>query len=122
MAQRCKATSRAGKRCRQSAILGGTVCRFHGGSAPQVKRKAEERLAHLVDPSIAKLEKLIESNSDNVALGAIRDILDRSGFRPVMAQETEVSINLVSEQRAALIAGRERAANRKSEARNSKTF
>jgi phosphopentomutase len=119
MAQRCKATSRAGKRCRQSAILGGTVCRFHGGSAPQVKRKAEERLAHLVDPSIAKLEKLIESNSDNVALGAIRDILDRSGFRPVMAQETEVSINLVSEQRAALIAGRERAANRKSEARKS---
>jgi phosphopentomutase len=111
-------TQRANSR-KYEAILGGTVCRFHGGSAPQVKRKAEERLALLVDPLIAKLEKLIESNSDNVALGAIKDILDRTGHKPVMAQKTELSISVVSEQRAALIAGRERAANRKSEARKS---
>ena len=45
MAQ-CTATGKASrKQCRQPAILGGTVCRKHGGSAPQVRRKANERLA-----------------------------------------------------------------------------
>lgn len=45
IAPKCTAKSkRSGKRCTQYAIAGGTVCRFHGGSAPQVKRKAAERL------------------------------------------------------------------------------
>jgi hypothetical protein len=41
----CSAHSkRSGKRCKQPAIPGGTVCRFHGGGAPQVIAKAQERL------------------------------------------------------------------------------
>ena len=49
----CKAhSSRTGQPCRQVAILGGNVCVAHGGRAPQVKRKAEERLRALVDPAI----------------------------------------------------------------------
>jgi len=36
---------RSGFQCKKDAILGGTVCQKHGGGAPQVKRKANERLA-----------------------------------------------------------------------------
>jgi hypothetical protein len=46
MASNCTATAKStGNRCLQPAIPGGTVCRYHGGAAPQVKAKAEERLA-----------------------------------------------------------------------------
>lgn len=44
--RRCRGTSsRTGKRCKAWAIKGGTVCVAHGAAAPQVKRKAAERLA-----------------------------------------------------------------------------
>jgi len=44
-AKKCSARSRQTKKpCRQYAIAGGDVCRFHGGSAPQVVRKAKERI------------------------------------------------------------------------------
>lgn len=42
---RCHATARSGAPCRQPAVAGATVCRFHGGSAPQVRRAAARRLA-----------------------------------------------------------------------------
>jgi hypothetical protein len=47
-----------------------------------VKRRAEERLASLVDPAIAELGRLLRSKSPSVVLGAVKDILDRSGFKP----------------------------------------
>lgn len=50
-ARRCKATSIHSKqRCKRAAIPGGFVCPGHGGSAPQVRAKAQERLADLIDP------------------------------------------------------------------------
>lgn len=53
--RRCKAhSSRTGKACKNTPIPGGFVCRFHGGSAPQVKRAAlnrmKEMLADALDP------------------------------------------------------------------------
>lgn len=55
--RRCVAkSSRTGKPCQRPPIAGGTVCRHHGGAAPQVKRKAEERLADLIDPNRALRE------------------------------------------------------------------
>lgn len=42
---KCTATARSGAPCRQPAVAGATVCRFHGGAAPQVRRAAERRLA-----------------------------------------------------------------------------
>ncbi len=43
--RKCRATRRDGQRCGCWAIRGGYVCRVHGGAAPQVRRKAAERLA-----------------------------------------------------------------------------
>lgn len=34
--EQCTATRRDGKRCRAPAVKGSTVCRRHGGAAPQV--------------------------------------------------------------------------------------
>lgn len=36
----CSAHRSVGQPCQASATPGGTVCRFHGGSAPQVRIKA----------------------------------------------------------------------------------
>lgn len=45
-AVKCSATAkRSGHRCRRWAIAGATVCQVHGGAAPQVQRKAAERVA-----------------------------------------------------------------------------
>ena len=58
---------------------------MHCGSAPQVKRSAQQRFNDLVDPAINRLEKLI--NDDDVpsasAVAAAKDILDRAGYKPV---------------------------------------
>lgn len=43
--RRCTAKAKStGERCRRAAIHGANVCPKHGGSLPQVKRKAKERL------------------------------------------------------------------------------
>lgn len=60
----CKAKTRRGKPCGGKPIVGGTVCRMHGGAAPQVKRKAEERLADLIDPDRALREAARLAYSD----------------------------------------------------------
>lgn len=36
--------------CKKRAIQGGNVCTTHGGSAPQVRKKANERLEDILDP------------------------------------------------------------------------
>lgn len=51
-------TKRTGDRCRQPAIAGGTVCRFHGGNAPQVKGAAARRLIERRIKQIAREENL----------------------------------------------------------------
>ena len=81
----CKATSRKGRKCKQPAIDGGTVCRYHGGAAPQVRAAAQRRLATLVDPAIAVLAHLLARRRrpgalTRLELDAARDVLDRNGF------------------------------------------
>ena len=80
----CRATSkRTKKSCRKQAIKGGTVCRMHGGGAPQVEKKARERLNDLVDPAINKLAEALEHGKlSPQAITAARDILDRTGYKP----------------------------------------
>lgn len=45
MQAQCKATARTGAQCSNPPILGGTVCRMHGGSAPAAKAAAARRRA-----------------------------------------------------------------------------
>lgn len=58
--RRCVGDSKQqGRRCLNRPIPGGTVCRFHGGAAPQVRRSAKLRLAELVDPAIVNLARIL---------------------------------------------------------------
>jgi hypothetical protein len=83
-APRCTAKAKStGGRCNNPAIFGGTVCRLHGGSAPQVKAKAQERLMALQFPALAKLGALLERDEfPSVQFQAAKDILDRTMGKP----------------------------------------
>jgi hypothetical protein len=80
---RCTARStRTGEPCKRPAMLGGNVCRSHGGAAPQVKAKAQRRLQQAADALVQRLlgMALDGDTPDHVALQAIRDALDRAGL------------------------------------------
>lgn len=82
---RCTATSRrTGVLCQSKAVLGGNVCRHHGGAAPQTMAKARERMGQLVAPAIAELQQILTKSdtSDSDRLRAITLLLDRTGFGP----------------------------------------
>lgn len=83
----CLATAKSsGKRCGRSAILGGTVCVVHGGSAPQVKAKARARILSLVDPAIGILAHAVRKRKQDwyeptaVDISAVREILRLAGI------------------------------------------
>lgn len=87
--RRCTAhlTDGSGERCRKAAILGGVVCGTHGGSAPQVKRSARERLLEAADPAAARLVRALESEDERAAIRAAQIILDRAGLHPTQGVE-----------------------------------
>ena len=64
---------------------------MHGGGAPQVKASARERLAALIDPAIDRLYGLVRGKHPSVALGAVRDVLDRAGLKAPDKAEVSVS-------------------------------
>lgn len=77
----CTATRRDGSQCTNFAINGATVCRMHGGSAPQVRRAAQVRLLMASDLAAKKLIEMIMSSKDErVVLAAVRDLLDRANL------------------------------------------
>lgn len=87
---RCKATNRQGKRCGKPPILGGTVCRMHGGAAPQVQLAAAERLKALELPAIVRLEELMQQREfPSVAIAAVKDALDRIRGKAIEQQILE---------------------------------
>lgn len=81
--RRCRAhSSRTGEPCKNAAIKGGTVCRFHGGAAKQVKANARARLENAADLMAKQLLGIaLTAESESVKLAAIRDALDRSGLK-----------------------------------------
>ncbi|WP_156661581.1 hypothetical protein, partial [Mycobacterium sp. 852002-51163_SCH5372311] len=81
-ANRCVAHKKTGERCRNAAILGATVCRFHGGAAKHVKRAARARLENAADLMAKQLLGIaLTADSEAVKLAAIRDALDRGGLK-----------------------------------------
>jgi hypothetical protein len=91
--QKCTAHLKNGKECGKWAIRGAVVCRVHGGAAPQVKLAAEARLKALEHPAIDRYEKLMDSDSEEIAYKTCKDILDRTGHKP--AEKVEISGSLV---------------------------
>ena len=91
---RCSARRKNGAVCRNYAIRGGNVCRMHGGGAPQVRRRAQERILAAADGAAARL---IEFMNDGrvpwpVRLTAARDLLDRAGLTPKTTVAVEVPV------------------------------
>ena len=77
---RCRARNRQGNQCAKYAIPGGTVCRMHGGAAPQVIRSANIRLIELINPAIAALAReLLKGDTSADRVRAANSILDRAG-------------------------------------------
>lgn len=60
--EKCKGRNRFGEPCGNYPIEGAVVCRVHGGSAPQVKRKAQERIAMAQDDAASLLVQFMSSD------------------------------------------------------------
>lgn len=57
----CVATAKSsGKQCSKPAIPGGTVCKYHGGGAPQVRAAAARRIAEARDLMLSRLMEQLE--------------------------------------------------------------
>ena len=88
--ERCSAHNAQGRQCGKAPINGSTVCRTHGGSAPQVREKAQERqVVAAADASLRKLWVGLENAQpvkDPVAsmerlAGALERMVDEAGAK-----------------------------------------
>lgn len=81
-------SSRTGLRCKKPAMMGTTVCQFHGGASPHVQRAAKVRLDMASDRMAANLLGIAEySDNDAVRLSATNSALDRAGIiRPTKVE------------------------------------
>ncbi|WP_136246012.1 HGGxSTG domain-containing protein [Mycobacterium intracellulare] len=80
--RRCVAHKKNGAQCKNASVPGATVCRFHGGAAPHVKRAARARLENAADLMAKQLLGIaLTAESESVKLAAIRDALDRGGLK-----------------------------------------
>lgn len=90
----CTARSkRTGNPCTNAPLAGSVVCRMHGGAAPQVLRKAQERIVMAQDDAASLLVKWM--NDDDVPwavrVKAAEGLLNRGGNAP--GQRLEVSMD-----------------------------
>lgn len=91
---KCKGHSRqTGEPCKLPAILGGTVCRHHGGGAKQVKEAAARRVATIT------AEKEAEAAIAHVGLESITDPLQALGK---LTQSVEVMVQALGRRVNAL--------------------
>ena len=98
--RRCQAHTTSGEPCKNAPIRGGNVCHKHGGSAPQVRRKATLRLLELVDPAIATLAReMVKADKSADRQRAANSILDRAGVpRSVTSPDANAARDLLVER------------------------
>jgi hypothetical protein len=79
---RCNATRPNGGRCKREAEPGAVVCDQHGGAAPQVRRRAAERLIISADHVSQKLLEWLDDPEVPYRVRAeiAQDVLDRAGL------------------------------------------
>jgi hypothetical protein len=79
---RCNGTRPNGGRCPREAEDGAVVCDQHGGAAPQVRRRAAERLIMTADQAAQSLVKMMEDTEVPFGVRAkiAQDLLDRAGL------------------------------------------
>jgi hypothetical protein len=79
---RCNATRPNGGRCKREAEDGAVVCDQHGGAAPQVRRRAAERLIMTADRAAENLVRMMEDTEVSFGVRAkiAQDLLDRAGL------------------------------------------
>lgn len=81
--RRCVAHKKTGERYKNPAILGATVCRFHGGAAKHVRATARARLENAADLMAKQLLRIaLTAENETVALAAVKDALDRGDLKP----------------------------------------
>lgn len=90
----CSARRRNGSPCGNRPMMGTTVCRMHGGAAPQVRRRAEQRILEASDKAAYTLVQLMQdpNTSDAIKLAAARDLLDRASLTG--KQELSVAVRV----------------------------
>jgi hypothetical protein len=73
----CTAHKSNGEPCKSHPLAGTTVCRVHGGSAPQVVSAARRRILAVYDPVTAKLITIAlgKKTKTSDAIIAIRDLM-----------------------------------------------
>ncbi len=92
------------KRCRNPVVPGATVCRIHGGSAPQVRAAGARRILDaLIGPALVELRRLVDEStiatvSASVRFAAVRDILDRGGMKPIEQFEGYLTMEMVERE------------------------
>ena len=89
----CQANKTNGDECKAQAMKGQRVCRVHGGSSPQAKSKAMERLLEAADPVAAEMVRIAkDGKAERDRISAGRDVLDRVGVGEEKAAELTVVI------------------------------
>lgn len=90
---RCQAHSKQkGTQCGRTAIPGGTVCRYHGGKAPQVMAKAEERLLAMQPKAFDTIDRLMDREEfPTVQLQASAKVIEWTHGKAVERQVIEHS-------------------------------
>jgi len=84
---RCNGHMVDGGRCRRVAEPGSIVCRLHGGAAPQVRKRAAERLIMSADHASQKLLEWLDDPEVPYRVRAeiAQDLLDRAGLASTQA-------------------------------------
>ena len=105
--RRCTAHTRDGTPCKNAPILGGTVCRMHGGAAPAVRAKATQRLLNGVPTMLTELRRIATDESMPAAtrVAAIRDWLDRAGIGETAKHEVTINLPKWQENLEDLVVG-----------------